>query len=69
MHIYPQYMHIKYCINVMHIFEMAAILGNFLISPVYMVKLRALIFGSVMYLYWATHREEIRHLWKIFLKL
>ena len=31
---------------------MAAILANFCGSPVYMVKLRAFIFGSVMHLYW-----------------
>ena len=34
-------------------FEMAAILANFLCgSPVYIVKFRAFIFGSVMHLHW-----------------
>ena len=34
-----------------------------------MIKLRAFIFGTVMHLYWATHRVEIIHLSVIFLKL
>ena len=38
-------------------------------SPVYMIKLRAFIFGSVMHLYWSYPREEIMHLLIIFLKL
>ena len=38
-------------------------------SPVYMVKLRAFIFGIVMHSYWGYHKKEIMHLSIIFLKL
>ena len=46
-------MYIKYWVNVTYTFEVAAILTKFLMcSTVYMVKFRAFIFDSVMYLYW-----------------
>ena len=45
-------MQMKYWVNMMYIFEMAAILANFLMwLSCLQVKLRALIYGSVMYLY------------------
>ena len=53
-------MHMKYWVNITCLFEKAAILVNFLnVALLFMwLSLRALIFGTVIHLYWGYPQER-----------
>ena len=71
MYIYPQYMYMKYWINVMYTFEMVVILTKFLNVALLStwLSLEPLYLSQLCIYTWATHRERIIYLQIIFLKL